>query len=227
MATVALLNQQPLLDTGLFQEWSYKTFNKIKDIDVSHRISLDGIVQRIGSHLCDIGLNDLIGISRTHNHFKLNSDEVVQLSFGTSIEDPTVKVDHGAMVAHLNVIKLTSTDPLPIAYMWAYDKCLKQFFPMQFVDSSNTIIKQRFEQLCGEKRNKLIAFICYFIREVEQNGVEDDLGFYIRYEDLMKVDRKNGEILVEDTDIDSRRQWMLPNTKEMLQTMLNDKQKIH
>ncbi|CAF2120253.1 unnamed protein product [Rotaria magnacalcarata] len=226
MATACVINQQALIETGLFQEWSSETFNKLKNIDVSHKIPLDAVAESMGEYLRTNGLNSELGITRTHNHFKLNPGEVVQLTLGSSIDEPSIKASSEATVAHLSPIELNNTDTMPIPYMWAYNKASKQFFAMQFFDGSNTTMQRRFNELCGEKRDKLVAFLVHFIDKVEKTSTEDDLGFYIRYEDLMKLDSENGEGLLEDTDISGRRQWMTPKTKEMLQAILSEKQKI-
>jgi hypothetical protein len=226
MAATAIINQDGLYETGLFKVWSHETFNQLKDIDVSHKISLDDVVAQMGKYLREFGLNKHLGISRTHKHFQLNSNEVIQLSLGSSVDDPKAKVNSDANGAHLNPVKITGADAvLPIPYMWSYDKANKQFFPMQFFDGSNQTMQHRFNELCNEKRSQFLQFLHQFVRIVNETGTEDDLGFYIRYEDLMKLDQEKGEGLLEDTNVNSRRQWMTPKTKEMMEALVLEKQK--
>ncbi|CAF4250326.1 unnamed protein product [Rotaria magnacalcarata] len=228
MAATDVINQQNLIETGLFHAWSYAAFNELKNVKTSEKVSLDSIVECMGNDLRANGLNELIGISRTHNHFKLHPYEVLQVTLGSSINDPTVKVDSGATVVHLNPVKLESLKATPIPYMWAYDKEAKQFFPMQFFDGSNIIMQQRFDALCSnEKLDKLVLFLTQFADHVERTGTQDDLGFYIHYEDLMTFDNESGQdfTLMEETDVRDRCQWVTPKTKDMLQAFLIEKQK--
>jgi hypothetical protein len=189
-------------------------------------VALDVVIQRLGKYLRAVGLSDVLGIIRPHHHFKLNPGELVQLSLGSSVDDPTMKVNADADVAHVCPIELTRADAQPIPYMWAYEKTAKKFFPMQFFDGSNTTMQHRFNELYIEKRDKLVAFLDEFVSQVQQTGTEDDLGFYMRYEHLMKLDTKMGEGLLELTDVNSRRQWMTPVVMKTVQATLAEKQKI-
>ncbi|CAF1182997.1 unnamed protein product [Rotaria magnacalcarata] len=225
MATDIILNQQSLLNTGLFKEWSHEAFNSLKDIDESRHASLDGIAEEMGKDLRETNLNSHIGICRIHNHFKMSPGEVVQLSLGLSIDDQVAKVQSNARVAHLKPVEMKSeSEPMPIPYMWGFDKTSHKFFPMQFFDGSNVIMQGRFIEIMAEKRLELIAFLYRFVDRVHATGTEDDLGFYLRYDSLMNKQVNEG--LVEDTDVNNRKQWIMPKTKEAMQQTLAEMKKV-
>lgn len=221
------VTEQCFTRMGLFKDLSHDAFNQLKSIHDNYMIPLDDIVKEMANDLLESGLNEHIGISRTHNHYQLNSGELIQLSLGSSINDPTVPIDNVPTVAHLTPVTITSVSVMPIPYMWAYDKTDKKFFPIQFFDGTNTRMQQRLIELCGKKRNDFIDFLHKFIKYVEQTGTEDDLGFYLRYEDLMSLDKENGQGLLENTNTYMRRQTMIPTTQEVLQKIINEKQKTH
>jgi hypothetical protein len=225
MTTAVVLNQQTLISTGLFKEWSHEVFNNLKNIDESQHASLDDIAEEIGKDLREANLNSHIGVCRIHNHFKVNPGEVVQLSLGSSIDDHMAKVENNATVAHLKPVEMKSgSEPMPIPYMWGFDKISHQFFPMQFFDGTNKIMQDRFIETVTEKRLELIDFLHRFIDRVKATGTEDDLGFYLRYDNLMNKQVDEG--LVENTDENNRKQWILPTTKEAMQQTMAKMKKV-
>lgn len=216
MATAVIINQQTLLKTGLFKEWSHEAFNDLKDIDVSQHASLDTVAQEMGEDLREIDLHSYIGVCRIHNHFKLNPEEVVELSLGSCLTDPMAKVQSNASVAHLKPVQVDGgSETLPIPYMWAFDKVTRQFFPVQFFDGSNIIMQQRFLEIVTDKCHQLVEFLRRFIDRVSASNVEDDMGFYLRYDNL--ISKEVGETLVEDTCVVDRKQWIAPKTKEAME----------
>ncbi|CAM2729924.1 unnamed protein product, partial [Rotaria socialis] len=226
MATGIVINQQALYNTGLFKEWSHEAFNNLNDIGVSQHASLGTVAQEMGNDLREIDLHSYIGVCRIHNHFKLNSEEVIELSFGSCLNDRLTKVQTDAGVAYLNPIQVKGgSETVPIPYMWAFDKVTRLFFPVQFFDGSNVIMRQRFFEIVTEKRDQLVDFLRRFIDRVSTNSVEDDMGFYIRYDNL--ISRQAGETLVEDTCVADRKQWILPTTKEAMQQSLAETRKTH
>lgn len=225
MTTAVILNQQTLISTGLFKEWSHETLNNLKDIDESRHASLDDIAEEMGKDLREANLNGHIGVCRIHSHFKVNSDEVVQLSLGTSIDDHIETVKRNATVAHLKPVEMKNGSKLsPIPYMWGFDKASNQFFPMQFFDGSNIIMQDRFIEIVTEKRLELVHFLRRFVDRVNATGTEDDLGFYLRYDNLMNKQVDEG--LIEDTDVSNRQQWILPKTREAMQQTLAEMKKV-
>ncbi|CAF2045362.1 unnamed protein product [Rotaria magnacalcarata] len=226
MATGIVITQQALYNTGLFKEWSHEAFNNLNDIGVSQHASLGTVAQEMGKDLREIDLHSYIGVCRIHNHFKLNSEEVVELSFGSCLNDRLTKVQSSAGVAYLNPVQVKGgSETAPIPYMWAFDKVTRLFFPVQFFDGSNVIMRQRFVEIVTEKRDQLVDFLSRFIDRVSTNSVEDDMGFYIRYDNL--ISRQAGETLVEDTCVEDRQQWILPITKAAMQQSLAEKRKTH
>jgi hypothetical protein len=225
MTTAVVLNQQTLINTGLFKEWSHEIFNNLKDIDESRHASLDDIAEEMGKDLREANLNSHIGICRIHNHFKVNPGEVVQLSLGSSIDDHMAKVESNARVAHLKPVEMKSESKfMPIPYMWGFDKTSRQFFPMQFFDGSNIIMQGRFIKIVSEKCLQLIDFLERFVDRVDATGTEDDLGFYLRYDNLLNKQADEG--LVEDTDVSNRKQWIVLKTKEAMQQTLAEMKKV-
>ena len=225
MASAVVLNQQSLINTGLFKEWSHEVFNNVKNIDESRHASLDDIAEEMGKALRETNLNNHIGICRIHNHFKVNSDEVMQLSLGSSIDDRTASVESNAIVGHLQPVPIKSgSEVMSIPYMWGFNQASQQFFPMQFFDGSNRTMQGRFMEIVTEKYPELILFLRRFIDRVNASDIEDDLGFYLRYDKLMNKQVDEG--LIEDTDVTNRKQWILPKTKEAMQQVLAEMKKV-
>ncbi|CAF3850622.1 unnamed protein product [Adineta steineri] len=221
MAAAVVFNQEILASIGLFKEWSHEVFNNLKNIDESRHASLDDIAEEMGNCLREANLNSHIGICRIHNHFKVNPNEVVQMSLGSSIDDYMAKVESNATVAHIKPVEVKNKlEFIPIPYMWGFDKTSRQFFPMQYFDGSNVIMQSRFIETVIEKRLELIDFLHRFIDRVSATGTEDDLGFYLRYDNL--INKQIDEGLVEDTDVNRRKQWILPKTKKTMQETLEE-----
>jgi hypothetical protein len=135
------------------------------------------------------------------------------------------KVESNATVAHLKPVEMKNeSGPMPIPYMWGFDKVSHQFFPMQFFDGSNIIMQDRFIEIVTEKCLELVHFLRRFVDRVNATGTEDDLGFYLRYDNLMNKQVDEG--FVEDTDVSNRKQWILPKTKEAMQKTLAEMKKV-
>jgi len=105
-------------------------------------------------------------------------------------------------------------------------KKVKVFSPVQFFDGTNKRMKERLNRIC-EQPDALVSFLKKFIQHVEITGTDKDLGVYLRYEDLMQLNKENGYCLLEDTDVAGRKQWMVPQTKERLDELARINQEIH
>ncbi|CAF3395252.1 unnamed protein product [Rotaria socialis] len=226
MASTAIINQHNLENTGLFQRWSCAAFNHLKNIHDSHKVHLDDVVNDIAIYLNQSDLYEFIGISRSHNHFILKPDELVLMSLSSSVEDCLAKVDSDASIAYLTPTSIKSMATPSIPYMWAYSRDNHQFFPVQFFDGTNSTMQRRFFKLCNEKREVFLQFLDKFIELTEKARCEEYLGFYIRYEDLIKHNKDKGDGMMEETNMRERRQWMLPYAKENLQAIIDENRKM-
>ncbi|CAF0926721.1 unnamed protein product [Didymodactylos carnosus] len=204
-----------LLDSGLFKSFSHEAFNSVKDIDESCRASLDDEVKNLAHLLKKYKLSNILGISRIHNHFKLNPGEIVKVSIGCD-EDSSTTVEKDVTIVRLKAVQVTDEQEKSVPYMWAYDSVDKKLFPLQHFDHNNPTMKNRLNQLCT-KMDEFRAFSVEFIQFIEKTGTQNDFGFYIRYEDLVKFDKNIGEFLMEDTDVVSKRQWMVPKTTAIVE----------
>jgi len=91
--------------------------------------------------------------------------------------------------------------------MWAFDKDSTQLFALQYFDAAvNEEMKARFEALT-KRSEDLKEFLDEFVTLVKKLGMEDFLGVYLLYNDLLG-DLKEGEDFVEATDEGAREQWI-------------------
>ncbi|CAF2266454.1 unnamed protein product, partial [Rotaria magnacalcarata] len=109
-------------ETGLFKVFSPEYFNGLKNISESYKISLDDAVSILLNDLVEIKLHYYLGICRIHKHFKLNHNEIIQMSLGLSIDDDISEIHNNALLTHLKPVIADEHLKTSIPYMWAYDK---------------------------------------------------------------------------------------------------------
>lgn len=200
--------QNELFETGVFKKFNSEDFNKLKHIEESCKIELNEAVESIGVILQKHGLEQFIGVSRTHNHFQLNENEIV-LAKVVSNDGVISNLNSDDRIISLKAINLNELKCKPTPYMWAYDKKMKKFFPVQFFDGFNKDVSNQFEQLAS-KSESLRKFFDEFILKVEELEMEDNIGIYIFHHKFFK----NNNCSMEITNEDKREQWIYPEDKD-------------
>jgi len=218
MAAVACEIPHMMMETGLFKAFTHTDFNKIKCIDRPENDQgprndptsdeIQYAVDKLAKLVTKYNLQDLIGICLTHNHFKLNDGEIVQTSLQSNknirgcIDNP-----NGDAPVFFMEAAMRNDSQQQIPYMWAYDKTSKSFFAMQFFSSSFINMAERLNTLA--KQENLASFLKEFIDELEKMNMQDELGIYLQYVDLVKYDNIK-EVLYENTDVSKREQILFP-----------------
>ncbi|UJR19605.1 hypothetical protein I4U23_022739 [Adineta vaga] len=209
-----LVDQYPkaMLNCGLFKEYSVDAFNNTRFINDSCAINVDAVVPELVPMLKKYRLDDLLGLSRTHQHFRLKPNEVAETSIITAsaCSIPVPIDDPQRLVMHLKTINLTEFEGgyKPVPYMWAFDKESGKFFALQYFNGSNRQMIARLAAL-GERTKQLSEFLIEFIHALKQHHMEEDLGIFLRYQDLISWDEAK-EMLMEDTSVQKRTQIMYP-----------------
>lgn len=185
-----------LAQTNIFKAFTTKDFNNKFDIYETSKIDMNAAAHSIGALLRKHELNDLLGVCNIHNHFKLNDNEIVLARVNQN------QVQLKALSADSNLAHGA------VPYMWAIDKEAKTLFAYQFFDGKCDAIVERFTAL-AERTQNLIQFYADFIDLSTKFGLEDVLGIFLIYKDLINYG-EGEESLLEETNIDLRVQRMLP-----------------
>ena len=211
MAT--LIEQYPgtLFESNIFKPYEPKDFNVNKHISKSLTLKLDDHAKKSCELLKKYGLHNLLGINRTHNHFHLKANEIVEASF----IDPSAGIcpyeSATDFALRLRVRKLTqeelgSNEKKPLPYMWAFDKESKKFYGTQFFLPPNELIEQQLIKL-SENGANLKRFYKDFVEYIEANDLGDDLGLVLLHMEKYEIDYEKYSVL-EKTDEEKREQWM-------------------
>lgn len=186
-------------------------------------------IEQVIDHMANVfikhDMHDLLGVSLVHNHFQLNDGEIVQTAVKPirTNTDVNACMGEGLMQAASNehafytetVSSSSSSNAIP--YMWAYDKDAKQYFPMQYFDGANAEMRQRLMKLVECKN--FSEFLQEYRAELEKYGLENDLGFFLRYQDLVENDQEN-QIFYEITNNHSRQQVLFVTPKDGVDALM-------
>ena len=198
MSTLDVQFPPGLAQTNMFKLFTTKDFNNKFDIDETSKIDMDEAARTMGALLRKHELNDLIGVCNIHNHFKLNDNEIV-----------LAKVSQNQIqLKALPVNSDLAHEAVP--YMWAFDKETKKFFAYQFFDGKCDVMAKRFNMLADRKQS-LLNFFADFIDLAMKFELEDVLGIFLIYRDLISYS-SNEERLLEETNVALRVQRMVPSS---------------
>ncbi|CAF1487822.1 unnamed protein product [Adineta steineri] len=199
-----------LFETNMFKPFSQKDFNDRMHINQSAKYDMNDAAKSIGELLKKHQLLDLLGVCNIHNHFHVNENEIIVAKTNAMNTVPSFDAD----VSSLNYVHLKATtlaasvekDSIPATpYMWAYDKQSKMFFALQFF-SGNQEMSNRFHRLAERSKN-LLNFYQEFIELAGNLALEDILGIYLLYDDLLDERRIHDEFY-ETTNDEAREQWI-------------------
>ncbi|CAF2718433.1 unnamed protein product [Rotaria sp. Silwood2] len=166
-------------------------------------------------------MHDLFGVSLVHNHFQLNDGEYVETavkSIDTDVEQlmANYSINGHSFAFHTKASTSSSMDNA-VPYMWAYDKTTNAYFPTQFFDGNNNKIVERLTKLCD--RTNLIEFLNEYKVELMKYGLENDLGLFLLYQDLVEHN-KSAEVSYEVTDVKIREQVLFVSPKGSVQQLM-------
>jgi hypothetical protein len=192
---------------SVFKSFSWEAFNNLKDVDTSIPLPVKDKVVNLIDLLKKFSLNKLLGVVRIHNHFHVTEGDI-HLSYIPTEETAHLHASIGRPVLMMDVVD--GNDEIvkecqPIPYMWAFDDINHAVVPLQFFEGSNLTMKTRYEEIC-HRANELQEFIVESVWYLGQCGGLNDLGIYLRYDDIISL--SEDEVLVEETDVDNRRQWL-------------------
>ncbi len=183
-----------ILVKNIFKPYASNDFNSKHHVSETTNIDMDEAARSVGRILRKYKLLDLLGVCLIHNHFHLNDDEIL---LAKAVHEPINYL-------HMKATRLTDAHIRPVPYMWAFDKDSTQLFALQYFDAAvNEEMKARFEALT-KRSEDLKEFLDEFVTLVKKMGMEDFLGVYLLYNDLLG-DLKEGEDFVEATDEGDRR----------------------
>ncbi|CAF1507754.1 unnamed protein product [Adineta steineri] len=209
--SAVMIDEYPtqLFETNIFKNFTQNDFNDKFHIDEISGIKMDEAAVSVGQLLKNHKLLDLLGVCNIHNHFHLKENEIVLAKASVANDNDSISHFDINMTSpsylHLKATNLDS-NMHPVPYMWAYDKQSKMFFALQFFDGSNKEMKDRFQKLT-ERSESLINFYQEFVQLAENLGLEDNLGIYLLYADIINK-KLSTEEFREITDTESREQWV-------------------
>jgi hypothetical protein len=205
-----------LIQTDIFKPYSHEDFNNKRHIDDCCDQALENSVEYIGNLLKKYNLDNILGMCRVHNHFKLNENELVQTDF-IKYKNHSQKGDE-RNISYLKVIKPDSSCNLKcLPYMWAYDRHTKRLVAFQFFNRDFKLIEDCLENLSNQSQD-LVRFYEEFSKYVEESNMYDYIGIYLLYNKFFEV---NPEVegLLEETDEETREQWIFPIKLSKLRDM--------
>jgi hypothetical protein len=230
MAT-AVEYPESMLATGLFKPFSHIDFNDMRNMDNKsvdkpepNPEQLEKALTALSHVLVKHEMHELLGITLVHNHFSLGKGEIVlteidpksRLNIRSCMNDE-LKAKADAPVYYLRAIEGEPGNG-QVPYMWAYDKASNAFFSMQFFNANrHPEIVKRYEQL--SKHENLASFLMDYSMELKKQGMQNDLGLFLIYQDLVPIDQET-EILYEITDKDTRQQVLFITTKEQVNELM-------
>jgi hypothetical protein len=195
-----------LFQSNIFKPYEAKQFNENKHISNSMKLSLDDHAKKCCGLLKKYDLNDLLGINRTHNHFYLKKNEIVEASFVENKAECPYESSTDFVIRlrakHLTDEELNVSEKKPLPYMWAYDRETKKLYGTQFFMPPNKVILKNLNKL-SDNIDNLKLFYRDFVEYLEANGLHDDLGLVLVHDNNFKIDYAKHNF-IEKTDEETR-----------------------